>query len=358
MILLLKKFLFGDDLNDREFFILSIAGSCITLGSVLLFSLRHSVLKTGIPVLLILISLWIHQCSSSDLPEKLIYAPGYVQAELQAADFASSSILTNLTAPNRVLCRVKRFRFSDGDHWKTCKNSYVLLQLSGNAKQNALRLGYGDEILAKGIMSFPEKPLIPGTFDYGNYLKLNDIDYIFRIDEMQVIRQGNSLKRKLFDIRDHVLARTVGRIRDQENRDMAMGILFGFRSGLSGDTKESFLKSGTIHILSVSGTHVGIFGLLMLLVFRFLPFSVRWIPALLFTGLYACCTGLNDPAVRAFLMYAVLLLHRGALLRTDVRNTLCFAAVILLLREPDSLFTAGFQYSFTTVIFLITNETC
>lgn len=332
-VLLFEKCCLPESMEQNRFLILNGVGIGLTLLSIPFFSLRDSCWKTAFPIFLILLSLVCHHLIRSDLPRQLKHVPCLIQAELQVIDSASSSRLTDLTPPNRILCRVLRFRFTEQDSWKDCRHSRILLRLSEKGKNTGKiqSLGYGDKIRVEGMITQAEKPLIPGAFDYGNYLKLNDIDFLFYADLCDKMQNGDGWKRKLFDCRDELIRRTVTYIPNLENRNMAMGILFGFRGGLLSQTKESFLKSGTIHILTVSGTHVGIFGLLMLLIFRFLPFSIRWVPALCFTGLYTCCTGLDEPAVRALLMYGVLLVHRTALYRTDPRNTLCLAAVILLL---------------------------
>ena len=297
--------------------------------------------------------------------------PAYVQMELLVADSSCSPSLQELVPPERIRCRVERFRYSKSDVWKEpSSSSYIMVVLPGDQTGDpekppqVFRPGYGDRICCEGILLLPEKPLVPGAFDYGKYLRRTGIDYLLRAKAVCMKNDAGKLPfssawlRKLLDVRDRLIHETVGKIQNASIRQMAVGILFGFRGGLSRETRESFLQSGTIHILSVSGTHVGIFGLWMLLLFRFLPYRCRWMPALAATGIYTICTGMHEPAVRAFVMYGVFLLVSAGLLRTNAWNTLCLAAVLILLWHPESFYTAGFQYSFLTVgVLLCTGKT-
>ena len=134
---------------------------------------------------------------------------------------------------------------------------------------------------------------------------------------------------------------------------LAPGILFGIRHGIDPASKQMFLESGIVHILSVSGTHVALVsGLLFILLF-FLPVRPRSLAVIALTFLYALSSGMREPAFRAFFMFALFFGFRAFHLRSVSLNTLFLAALLLTLRDPDTLLSAGFQFSFLIVGALI-----
>lgn len=72
-------------------------------------------------------------------------------------------------------------------------------------------------------------------------------------------------------------------------------MLFGCRQGIEYQTRLDFIRSGTIHILTVSGLHIGMFAGVMFLLLAFLPFRMRCVIVPLLTALYALSTGLQMP---------------------------------------------------------------
>ena len=134
---------------------------------------------------------------------------------------------------------------------------------------------------------------------------------------------------------------------------ISSALLFGMKQGIDPQTRDDFLRSGTIHVLSVSGLHVGLFFSVLILFLRFFPFAVRWFLVLVPVFVYAVSTGMQGPAFRAFVMFAVWCTLRAFLLRTNALNTIAFAAVLLMLWNPAVPLDIGFQFSFLCVLFLL-----
>jgi ComEC/Rec2-related protein len=118
--------------------------------------------------------------------------------------------------------------------------------------------------------------------------------------------------------------------------------------------EEPFQQSGTLHIFAVSGLHVAIVGIVFLGLLR--PFGLRRgvlvgvLIAVVFG--YAFVTGLRPSAIRAAVMFAVVLIGVGFHRRTDVLNSLGAAALLLLAWDTQQLFAPGFQLSFFVIVFI------
>ena len=125
-------------------------------------------------------------------------------------------------------------------------------------------------------------------------------------------------------------------------------LVLGEKSRAEADTMEVFRRGGCMHAFAVSGLHVGLVSGIIYLLLRLLrvPPAVGRYVVLGLTGVYVVATGMAVPALRAYLMLAAivcgLILRRRAMLF----NIWCFAALLILLVEPQQLYMAGFQLSF------------
>lgn len=139
----------------------------------------------------------------------------------------------------------------------------------------------------------------------------------------------------------------------KENSAMVSAFLLGDRSGLDYGELESFRKTGTAHLLSLSGFHVGV---LTSCLFLILPRRKPWL-RLLFTGgfllLFCMITGFSPSLVRASVMCLCVLLADVIGERRDSLSSLSLAAIIILAVSPYSLWSAGFRLSFAATIGIV-----
>ncbi|MCO5260543.1 MAG: ComEC family competence protein [Crocinitomicaceae bacterium] len=135
-------------------------------------------------------------------------------------------------------------------------------------------------------------------------------------------------------------------------------ILLGDKSDLDSETKRVFTNTGTMHMLAVSGLHVGVIVVILDLIFKFLFFfrarNVVSVLMLLLLWFYAFLTGFSASVVRAVVMFSVLILAR--FLHRDYQpiNSLSIAAFIILLASPLTIFDIGFQLSFLAMLGIFT----
>lgn len=194
----------------------------------------------------------------------------------------------------------------------------------------------------------------PGSEHFTNYLKARNISRIFYCKEFLARKaQDAGLYRPVLGLRNFLLLNVTDGIKNEKYRDLLATLLFGCRQGLDYAAKVNYLKSGTIHIFTVSGLHVGILAFILFWFFRWVPFRRRHllVPALVF--LYVLSTGMHPPALRAWLMISIWCICRASLLYIPALNIVFLTAALLLLKNPFYLKDMGFQFSFTVVGFLI-----
>jgi len=220
-------------------------------------------------------------------------------------------------------------------------------------------LKYGDNILIKGSLSRPFTLSNPGVFNYRIYLAYQDIYSVVTVkkgDFITVIskNKANNFIGWALNIR-HVLIALIKKYLPATEGDILTGVLLGDRSGIKEDLNDRFIKTGTVHILAISGWNVGLVASIFILFFRLLyfPRSLVYLMASLLLIIYAVLTGANIPVVRATIMAVALLIGLAFGKKADILNCLGLGGIIILLKNPSALFDAGFQLSFVTVVSMV-----
>ncbi len=140
-----------------------------------------------------------------------------------------------------------------------------------------------------------------------------------------------------------------------ETLSLYLAMLLGEKAVLSAEQQNAFMRSGTFHIFSISGLHVGVIAVALqgLLGLLRLPRRPAVVVTLTVLWLYVQITGASSPAVRAFLMIAFLLASQVFRLPGNALAALTASALVTLLLDPLQLFSTGFQMSYTVVAALV-----
>ena len=140
-----------------------------------------------------------------------------------------------------------------------------------------------------------------------------------------------------------------------ERAPLAAALLLGSRESLPREESLEFLVTGTIHILSISGLHVGLLSLALFKLLRMLPLPRGWslLAVACFTGLYMTLVRAETPVVRATLLIWLACLGAALGRRSLAANSLALAAILVLLWHPPELFRIGSQLSFLSTAVLI-----
>ncbi len=133
------------------------------------------------------------------------------------------------------------------------------------------------------------------------------------------------------------------------------GLITGERKGIAEHVKEIFLRTGTTHLLAVSGLNVAMvaFGIFFVLGMLPVPRLVKLLAAIILTGCYAAIAGGSSPVVRSAVMSAVFILGFVLEREQEALNTLAIASMAILVVTPTQLFDVGFQLSFAGVLSLV-----
>ncbi|MBD3384550.1 DNA internalization-related competence protein ComEC/Rec2 [candidate division KSB1 bacterium] len=236
--------------------------------------------------------------------------------------------------------------------------------VSGNAKATlygqAALLQYGDHIVCKARLRLPPPARNPGAFNYRQYLRARGITALATIPDRNHLlvwqhNQGAALLQHIvYPVRRGIRA-AVKRYMDSREGALLLGLLLGSRSEIDSDVREDFSDAGVIHVLAVSGLHVGFVVAALFLLFTLVRLPQPWRTLLVLIGLffYIHLTGCKAPVMRASLMAAVLLTARLLQRPVNIINALALAALAILFINPLDLFQVGFQLSFAAVLGIV-----
>lgn len=215
----------------------------------------------------------------------------------------------------------------------------------------------GDRIFLKAKMSYPDSvEYFPDQLTYRKILHQQGIlisgiaipEDVYKVEESPAIMA--IFPRIKTGVKNALLKSKL----NGETKEFLITAITGDSSILDSDTRKTFAKAGTAHILALSGLHVGIimaFCSLLLLPLIIYPTQrkTRIILIIISLWIFALITGLSPSATRAVIMASCLLTATLLQKRHSSFNALCLAALLILLFDPAALFSISFQLSFAAV---------
>lgn len=228
----------------------------------------------------------------------------------------------------------------------------------------------GQQIQVRAIISPPGRPVTPGGFDFQRHSFFRQLGGVgFAVGTWQLVGDVEHESLTWRDRVNELRAKVANRIAlslPGEAGGIARALVTGERNAVPEPLQEAYRNAGLAHMLAISGLHMSLLTGLVFILFRYglalsVPLAERFNTkkmaaffALGAAAFYLLLSGMNVPAQRAFIMISVVLfavlIDRTAL----SLRTLAWAAIAVLLLQPDALVGASFQLSFAAVVALIT----
>ena len=211
----------------------------------------------------------------------------------------------------------------------------------------------GNKVWIQGIFQHGRQKRNPGEFDYSEYLKAQNISGLFYIQvayDVKIFDKNYHLFKSLvFNLRK-ILDSKINLIHNEQTAGLLRGLLLADRSGIDYKAKEEFVNSGVIHVLAVSGLHVGFIVIIFITAFGRFNILLRSILTIISLIVFLLITQIPPSAFRAVTMAVVIILSYLLNRSTNIFNSLAIAAFIVLVVNPEDLFNPGFQLSFSAVL--------
>ncbi|MDZ7623073.1 MAG: ComEC/Rec2 family competence protein [Ignavibacteriaceae bacterium] len=193
----------------------------------------------------------------------------------------------------------------------------------------------------------------PGEYDYDAYLKSKEILGLLSITDITSITiindEVSTFKNIIHQIRKAIDGQ-IKKYHSPETAALLRGLLLADRGEINYQTKTKFINAGVVHVLAVSGLHVGY--IILIFLFLFGRFNLHLKSILTVIGLlcFMFITGVPPSVFRATVMTIVLIIAFLSNRSTNLINSISIAALIILLINPNEIYNPGFQLSFAAVI--------
>lgn len=215
----------------------------------------------------------------------------------------------------------------------------------------------GQMVEVSGVLQFPNGPVAEGMFDYRKYLRRLGIHYQLQVSSTNDWSVAGPVVGVPFSDRfmswaQSALARGLPEIDEPVRLLWAMTL--GWKTGLSGEVSEPFMRSGTMHVFAISGLHIALIAYLIVSVLRCFSLSRNacCLVVIPLIWIYTGITGWQASAIRSTIMSSVVVLGWSFCRPSNLVNSLGGAALLILVWDPQQLFQAGFQLSFLVVLSL------
>lgn len=243
------------------------------------------------------------------------------------------------------------------NHKKT--KGKILVNIKKDTSEKKVTIG--NVVITKSSLVTIPKPKNPNQFSYKNYLANQQIyKQIFLNGNEFIIKQGDKFSlNKLIENNKSAIKNNLNSYSfSKEELSILFALFLGEKQHISQELKTNYSKAGVIHILAISGLHVGI----LLFIFLFLLKPIEYLKngaiyklliTILLLWFFAIFTGLSPSVVRAVTMYSFVAAGQLFNRRTPTYFSLISSMLFLLLVNPLSLFDVGFQLSYTAVFAIV-----
>lgn len=222
---------------------------------------------------------------------------------------------------------------------------------------------YGDRLMVNGKPQWLEPARNPNEFDYAQFQHFRNIYYRLYAKQYQVKLvgrdKGNLVLSSVYRLRTYLLSILNQHIKAKDELAVAGALMLGHRDDMSQEIVQAYASSGALHVMSVSGLHVGI-------VYLALQFLLSWmdrkpksrvLKVFILIGamaIYAILTGLAPSVLRAVMMFSFFVVAKAIKRDANMFNILAVSCFALLLYNPYLITELGFKLSYLAVIGIVT----
>ena len=333
---------FGSDVPLAALMLLALAA---LFGAALLASLRRS---PWAALIALAFTLGVLRVALGDDAR----VPTYASIEPQQVEGVVLNDVEALGNFARFRLEMERIR-RDGDEW-TAAEGTLLVTARANIELAEMRQApyfrYGDRLLIEGVI---EEPPDLEAFDYAAYLARQGIVEVLDARSVKLVGEGegSAFYRSLYEFRRR-LAASIATVVPEPQAALGQATLLGLRRNIPSDLTEAFRRTGTAHLLAISGLHVGILLSISLAVSAALlgrKHYLHLVAPLLVIWLYGLLSGMSPSATRACIMGSVYLASLAFGRQRGSLAPIGCAAAVMVAVSPSVMYSISFQLSFAAI---------
>lgn len=219
----------------------------------------------------------------------------------------------------------------------------------------------GDELLICGNLQPIPASVNPGGFNFQQYALFQGITHqvFLRRNDFIITRHQQSVLQLVINrTREWTLSVLHTAFPDKKERGLAEALLIGYKDELDKALVQSYTNTGVVHIIAISGLHLGLIYWLLLKLLQPLQRSryLKWLrPLLIISGLwlFALLAGAQPSVLRSALMFTCIVAGESLSRKPNIYNSLALSAFLLLCYNPYWLWDAGFQLSYAAILGIV-----
>lgn len=238
----------------------------------------------------------------------------------------------------------------------------IIIYIKKDSTRKWKPLSYGSQLILRKPLQEIKNAGNPGGFDYKQYALFHGITHQVTLNpgdyEIMPGRKGAALSKFLYSLQDRILSILRRYIRGEKEAGLAEALLIGYKNDLDQLLVQSYTNTGVVHIVAISGLHLGLIYWLLAILFRPLKAGkqLQWLPPLLIIvclWLFSLLAGAQPSVLRSALMFTCIVAGQSLSRKTNIYNTLAFSAFVLLCYNPFWLWDIGFQLSYAALLSIV-----
>jgi competence protein ComEC len=258
---------------------------------------------------------------------------------------------------SRLITKVRFVK--NNNRWESCSGK-LLVNINDSLHKQVYN--YGEMLLLNTTIQSIVKSKNPGAFDYARYLQSKNIWHNAYADTYSCAIISKGRPSDLFVLasmfRNLMLEKLQRYVNGKQESGVAGALLLGYEEWLDPETENSYSAAGVLHVLCVSGMHVGLIYVILAYALSWMEKKkwlrhCRYIFLLALIWFYAMVTGFSPSVIRASAMISFIIAGKWLNKDAGIYNLLCSSCFLMFLLNPYLIISAGFQLSFLAVCGII-----
>ncbi|WP_293874014.1 ComEC/Rec2 family competence protein [Flavobacterium sp.] len=240
------------------------------------------------------------------------------------------------------------------------KKSHGKVILNIKKTRSEKNLAIGVNLIVKSKVYKNLNPINPNQFDYGRYLENQEIyaQLYTQNNQIKIGKNTPTLWSLFSNFRNKIIANLAHSNIKNDELNVLIALLVGQQQDISPEVMKDYQYAGAVHVLSVSGLHVGFILLFVTFILKPIPNSkkgsfLKLILILLSLWVFGILAGLAPSVVRSAAMFSIVAIGNHLRRTVNTYHTLLVSMLIILLFKPSFLFDIGFQLSYLALFFIL-----
>lgn len=234
----------------------------------------------------------------------------------------------------------------------------ILLNIRHSAQNKNIPIG--SHLAVDGLLYHNKAPFNPNQFDYSDYLENQQIyaQIYTSWSKLEVIKTESNLWSKFSNFRTKIINNLKQSNFNSKELAVMIALLLGQQQDIDPETLQEYQLAGAVHILSVSGLHVGFIMLFISFLLKPIPNTsrnsyIKLLIVVLALWSYGILAGLAPSVVRSVTMFSFVAVGQHLHRSVNIYHSLLVSMLLILLWKPSFLFDVGFQLSYLALFFIL-----